>query len=80
MALHQNIAGLSISNPTGMILSTVMLMEWLAERHQDPKLKQIAGIVETGLYQTMESGIKTKDLGGQALTTEFVEAIVNQIN
>ncbi|WP_368654462.1 isocitrate/isopropylmalate dehydrogenase family protein [Ornithinibacillus sp. 4-3] len=75
-----DIAGLNISNPTGMILSTVMLMEWLAERHQDPKLKEIAEIVETGLYQTMESGVKTKDLGGQALTTEFVETIVNQIN
>lgn len=62
MALHQNIAGLSISNPTGMILSTVMLMEWLAERHQDPKLKQIAGIVEPACIKQWNTVLKQKIL------------------
>ncbi|WP_144463377.1 isocitrate/isopropylmalate dehydrogenase family protein [Siminovitchia fortis] len=75
-----DIAGLNIGNPTGMILSTVMLMDWLAERHNDPKLKEMGRLVEQGLYQSFEDGVKTKDLGGSASTSDFAEAISERIN
>ncbi|GIN20405.1 MAG TPA: isocitrate/isopropylmalate dehydrogenase family protein [Bacillus bacterium] len=75
-----DIAGLNIGNPTGMILSTVMLMDWLAERHNDPNLKETGRLVEQGLYQSLEDGVKTKDLGGSASTSDFAEAILERIN
>lgn len=75
-----DIAGLNIGNPTGMILSTVMLMDWLAERHNDPKLKETGRLVEQGLYQSFEDGVKTKDLGGNASTSDFAEAISERIS
>ncbi|MEF2097344.1 isocitrate/isopropylmalate dehydrogenase family protein [Bacillus sp. CFBP9009] len=75
-----DIAGLNIGNPTGIMLSTVMLMEWLAERHNDGKIEEIGKLVEQGLYQSLKDGIKTKDLGGNASTSEFAEAISERIN
>ncbi|WNS79214.1 isocitrate/isopropylmalate dehydrogenase family protein [Domibacillus sp. DTU_2020_1001157_1_SI_ALB_TIR_016] len=75
-----DIAGLNIGNPTGMMLSTVMLMDWLAERHNDPKLKEMGQLVEQGLYQSLEDGVKTKDLGGSASTSGFADAISKRIN
>ena len=75
-----DIAGLNIGNPTGMMLSTVMLMDWLAERHNDPKLKEMGQLVEQGLYQSLEDGVKTKDLGGSASTSGFADAISERIN
>ncbi len=75
-----DIAGLNIGNPTGMILSTVMLMDWLAERHNDPNLKETGRLVEQGLFQSLEDGVKTKDLGGSASTSDFAEAILERIN
>ncbi|MED4072081.1 isocitrate/isopropylmalate dehydrogenase family protein [Priestia endophytica] len=75
-----DIAGLNIGNPTGMMLSTVMLMEWLAERHNDNNLEEIGKLVEQSLYQSLKDGIKTKDLGGNASTSEFAKAISERIN
>ena len=75
-----DIAGKNIGNPTGIMLSTVMLMDWLAERHNDPKLKEMGQLVEQGLYQSLEEGVKTKDLGGSASTSGFAEAISERIN
>uniref|UniRef100_UPI000AF8CA03 isocitrate/isopropylmalate family dehydrogenase n=1 Tax=Domibacillus robiginosus TaxID=1071054 RepID=UPI000AF8CA03 len=75
-----DIAGKNIGNPTGIMLSTVMLMDWLAERHNDPKLKEMGQLVEQGLYQSLEEGVKTKDLGGNASTSGFAEAISERIN
>ncbi|HZG73216.1 MAG TPA: isocitrate/isopropylmalate dehydrogenase family protein [Chondromyces sp.] len=75
-----DIAGLNIGNPTGMMLSTVMLMEWLAERHNDSRLAEMGKLVEQGLYQSLKDGIKTKDLNGNATTYSFAEAISERIN
>lgn len=75
-----DIAGLNIGNPTGIMLSTVMLMDWLAEKHNDPKLQEMGKLVEQGLYQSLEEGVKTKDLGGSASTSEFAEAISARIS
>ncbi|MEM1504062.1 isocitrate/isopropylmalate dehydrogenase family protein [Domibacillus sp. 8LH] len=75
-----DIAGLNIGNPIGMMLSTVMLMDWLSERHKDLKLKEMGQLVEQGLYQSLEDGVKTRDLGGSATTSGFAEAVADRIN
>lgn len=70
-----DIAGLNIGNPIGMMLSTVMLMEWLAEKHGDTRLQEMGRMVEEGLYRSLADGIKTRDLKGSASTSEFAKAI-----
>ncbi|WP_042196369.1 isocitrate/isopropylmalate dehydrogenase family protein [Paenibacillus camerounensis] len=74
-----DIAGKNISNPVGIILSTVMLMEWLSVRHNDKNLKTVAELIEKGVFKTMGEGVKTKDLKGTASTTEFTKTIVSNI-
>lgn len=74
-----DIAGLNIANPTGIISSAAMLLKWLAEKHADHKLTEVAATVEHALYQTLQAEVKTKDLGGHASTSEFTEAILEKI-
>ncbi|MFD2215539.1 isocitrate/isopropylmalate dehydrogenase family protein [Metabacillus endolithicus] len=74
-----DIAGRNIANPIGIMLSTVMLMDWLSERHNDQKLSELGKLVENGINKTLEDGVKTGDLGGSASTSEFAEAIVDRI-
>lgn len=74
-----DIAGKNIANPVGELLSTVMLLDWLAERHEDRELYQVARLAENAMTVTMQEGICTADLGGTASTTEFTEAIIQRI-
>jgi 3-isopropylmalate dehydrogenase len=56
-----------------------MLLKWLAEKHADHKLTEVAATVEHALYQTLQAEVKTKDLGGHTSTSEFTEAILEKI-
>ncbi|MCM3224289.1 isocitrate/isopropylmalate dehydrogenase family protein [Terribacillus saccharophilus] len=75
-----DIAGKNIANPIGMMLSTVMFFEWLYAQHQDDKLKQVAATMEEAIFKTVESGIKTGDLGGSASTVAFTDSIIESMN
>lgn len=74
-----DIAGKNIANPIGIMLSTVMLMDWLSERHHDAKLHQVGQLVEQGINSCLKAGTMTGDLGGSASTSEFAEAIIARI-
>lgn len=74
-----DIAGKNIANPVGEILSAVMLLDWLAERHDDPKLSEIARIVEKAVQKAIAEGICTRDLRGTASTTQFTQAVIDRI-
>ncbi|MFJ5770758.1 isocitrate/isopropylmalate dehydrogenase family protein [Psychrobacillus sp. NPDC093180] len=74
-----DIAGMNIANPIGIMLSTVMLFDWMYSQHKDAKLQTVGRIMEDALFSTVKEGIKTKDLGGNATTSAFAEAITNRI-
>ena len=48
-----------------MILSTAMLLDWLAARHDDPRLADAAARIERAVDATVQSGT-TRDMGGSA--------------
>lgn len=75
-----DIAGQNIANPMGMILSTVMLCNWLHVKYQDERLKQTASLIEHTLGETLKKNLKTKDLGGNETTTQFTEAFIQTMN
>lgn len=64
-----NIAGRNIANPTAMILSAVLMLQYMGEAE---KASRIAAAVEK-VY--LEGKIRTADLGGTASTMEFAEAV-----
>jgi 3-isopropylmalate dehydrogenase len=74
-----DIAGKGIANPTGIMLSTVMFLDWLSVQHKDSNVAEIARMIETGLLTAFSDGVKTRDLGGSASTTEFTQAIIERL-
>jgi 3-isopropylmalate dehydrogenase len=74
-----DIAGRDVANPVAMILSSAMLLEWLATKHDDPRLREAASRVEQGVTASVTGGTSTRDLGGTASTSEFTEAVVAAI-
>ncbi|TCO22246.1 3-isopropylmalate dehydrogenase [Kribbella steppae] len=72
-----DIAGRNLANPTAMIASGAMLLDWLGNRRDDPVARQAAVLVEQGLRTTVVRGIRTADLGGTAGTSEFASAVAD---
>ncbi|MEV5965085.1 isocitrate/isopropylmalate dehydrogenase family protein [Kribbella sp. NPDC051952] len=68
-----DIAGRGLANPTAMIASGAMLLDWLG-------LQSAAELIDRGLRATVARGIRTADLGGSAGTAEFTAAVVDSIS
>ena len=73
-----DICGQNIANPVAMIWSGALMLEFLGlglpESEQKPYLDAHNAIVKA-IEQVLSSGPRTRDLGGQATTTEMGEAI-----
>jgi len=68
-----DIAGRNLANPTALILSGAMLLEHIGE-------KKAADRIRSAVQKTMKSGtVLTADLGGNASTTAFTEAIIDNL-
>jgi isocitrate dehydrogenase (NAD+) len=67
-----DIAGKGLANPTALLLSALLMLRHLGEG-------VIADRIMKALGATLQSGVKTKDLGGTASTTEFTEAICERL-
>lgn len=71
-----DIAGRDLANPTALMLSAALLMRWLSRRHDDERLGRAADELEQAVTATIGAGIATRDLGGDAGTTVFTDAVV----
>ena len=68
-----DIAGKDLANPTALILSSIMMLQYLG-------LSEKAHIIENAVFKTIaEKKQVTKDLGGQATCSEFTDAICQHI-
>lgn len=75
-----DIAGKNIANPTAMILSTAMMLEWLAERNSDPALTDAAQALETTVRHVFQTGtIRPFDFGGHSTTTDITNAVMQEL-
>ena len=68
-----DIAGSGISNPSAMILSAVMMLNYLGELEEAKKL-------ESALLDVLQqSKILTPDLGGSSKTMEMAEEVRSKL-
>jgi isocitrate dehydrogenase (NAD+) len=68
-----DIAGRGIANPTAMIRTAVMMMQYLGER--DAAIQ-----IQAALEKVLADGtILTRDLGGKATTLEYTDAIIRAL-
>ncbi|TDO45689.1 3-isopropylmalate dehydrogenase [Kribbella sp. VKM Ac-2527] len=74
-----DIAGRDLANPTAMIGSGAMLLDWLGRRYDDQRALEAAVLIEKGLSATISQGTRTRDLGGTAGTAEFGAAVASSI-
>lgn len=76
-----DIAGTGKANPIATILSSVIMLDYLADRHQDDAIRAAARLIETAVGWVIETaGSLTADLGGQATTGQVTKAIVNRLS
>lgn len=68
-----DIAGKDIANPASMILSIVLMLR------QSFGAEELADRIETAVYDVMNEGTVTGDLGGTATTTAFTEAVIAKL-
>lgn len=72
-----DIAGLGIANPTSLILSSALLLEWWGSRASDTAYTMAATALNAAIDHTLlDPGTRTRDLGGPATTGQFAEAVV----
>lgn len=68
-----NIAGRGIANPTALLLSAVLMLKHLNERERAVR-------IQSALEKVLAEGnVLTRDLGGQATTLDFTEAIIHAL-
>jgi isocitrate dehydrogenase (NAD+) len=68
-----DIAGAGIANPTALMLAACLMLDHVGETKR-------AGQVRHALWETLrESGSRTPDLGGNATTVEFTDAVVRRL-
>ena len=67
-----DIAGKNIANPASLIGSTAMLLSWMSERRNDPRLQKAADLMQGALEKTIVvPEWRTGDMGGPLGTREF---------
>ncbi len=66
-----DIAGQGIANPTAVILAACMLLEHVGQ-------DEVAGRVRGALTRALNSDTRTRDLGGDASTSEFADKVIEE--
>ncbi len=72
-----DIAGQGIANPTAMLLSVAMMLDWLAVRHADQALADGARAIEAAVQAAFETGIVCpREFGGTSSTADITRAVI----
>ncbi|MGH8642097.1 MAG: isocitrate/isopropylmalate dehydrogenase family protein [Burkholderiales bacterium] len=67
-----DIQGQDKANPTSLLLSAAMLLEWLAARHKRPEFERAAKAIESAIDAALQSpDTRTADLKGKLGTRAF---------
>lgn len=75
-----DIAGKGIANPSAMLLSLAMMLDWLAVRHGDAALADGARAIESALQRAFAEGaVRPFDFGGSSGTAAIVRAVQERL-
>lgn len=76
-----DIAGQDRANPTSLILSAAMLLEWLANKRRREDLSKAARAIEAGIDSALSRPeTHTADLGGRLGTAAFAKHIAESLS
>ena len=75
-----DIAGRGLANPTAMVLSAALMLEWLGERHGDADLLDAAKSLQDAVDITFaQHRVKPPDIGGNDGTVAVTRAIIEAL-
>jgi isocitrate dehydrogenase (NAD+) len=68
-----DIANKNLANPTALLLSGLMMLDYIGERDAAARIRSALETVLT------DGAVRTRDLGGTASTTEFTDAVCRRL-
>ncbi|TRW89131.1 isocitrate/isopropylmalate dehydrogenase family protein [Mycolicibacterium sp. 018/SC-01/001] len=75
-----DIAGRDVANPTSLILSAAMLLDWMGKRHNDARLKAGGELISRAVDRVLDvPATRTRDVGGTLGTVAFTDAVVAEV-
>ena len=75
-----DIAGKNIANPLALLMSGVMMLNYIAESRDDQDAKASADRIRDAYNACLLAGEKTQDLNGNLGTKEFANAVIARLN
>src|SRR6266851_322971 len=74
-----DIMGQGKANPTGMILSTAMMLDWLADKHGLESAAEAGERIERAVDKVYADGIKPMEFGGRNGTADIAKAVLEAL-
>ena len=75
-----DIMGKGLANPTAMILSAAMMLDWLGDRHNHPAAIEAARRIDTAVDRAFASGLKPCEFGGSDGTSAVTAAVMRALD
>jgi 3-isopropylmalate dehydrogenase len=75
-----DIMGKGLANPTAMILSAAMMLDWLGERHDHSGAQAGARRIEAAVDRAYAGGLKPCEFGGSDGTAAIAAAVLGALN
>jgi len=74
-----DIMGQGKANPTAMILSAALMLDWLADKHEHPQAAEAARRIENAVDKAFANGVKPMEFGGPDGTGAVAKAVLAQL-
>jgi 3-isopropylmalate dehydrogenase len=75
-----DIMGKGLANPTAMILSAALMLDWLAERHGHAGAAAAARAIEHAVDRAFAAGLKPCEFGGRDGTAAIASAVLRALD
>jgi 3-isopropylmalate dehydrogenase len=75
-----DIMGKGLANPTAMILSAAMMLDWLADRHDHAGAAAAARAIEAAVDRAFAAGLKPCEFGGRDGTAAIADGILQALD
>ena len=76
-----DIAGQNVANPTSLVMSASMLLNWLGRRHDDARFLDAAQAIDAAVEQVLDVPTsRTRDVGGNQNTDQFCASVITALH
>jgi 3-isopropylmalate dehydrogenase len=75
-----DIMGQGKANPTAMILSAAMMLDWLADKHDHPQAAAAAARIDRAVDAAFADGLKPFEFGGNDGTAAVASAVLRALD